>query len=155
MHCVRPYPHLRIDEIDTTGIDAFACGHIHEDLGITETGAEEPGLFVNVGSLGRVAKTAANITRTVQALTVSRNGLGGLTLEPYALRTALPGYSIFREEDVLPEGASNTEIQTFVQGLSRGMEMEQVDLTSLIKSLGLSTNIEARMLQYLEKAGLA
>ena len=152
---IRPYPHLKAQQIDTTGIDMLACGHIHEDLGHSVIRSDPFATFINRGSLGRVARTASNLTRQVFATGLSTNSEGGLNIEDITIKSALPGHSIFNEEKLPEAGANQTEIEVFVQGLTKGMQMEQIDLTTLIKSLGLSPTIEARMLHYLEEAGLA
>jgi DNA repair exonuclease SbcCD nuclease subunit len=146
---IRPYPHLQAQQIDTTGIGVLASGHIHEDLGAH--GINEHTVFVNWGSLGRVAHTDANKTRQVKATGITFKD-SRLRLDPLHLKTAQPGDQIFNEPAAPKEGASRNEIEQFVAGLSSGLEMEHVDVTQLIKALGLKPAIEWRILHYLEEA---
>jgi DNA repair exonuclease SbcCD nuclease subunit len=148
---IRPYPHLEAGRIDTTGIHVLASGHIHENLDITK--ANEDTLFMNLGSLGRVAHTEDNQHRIVQVAGFEKNDRGGLDVTPYALTTALPGDQIFNEPATPKEGASRTEIEQFVARLSSGLQMEYVDISTIVKTLHLSPGVERRILHYLEEVG--
>ncbi len=139
----REYPVVQVHEIDRTGIDVIAAGHIHEDLGTHYDGM----WYTNVGSLGRTARTDANQTRTVKIISVHRDPL---TVEEIPLKSALPAEEIFyaREE----EAPVDDTIAEFVERLKENANFEQMDLPAVVRALGLDPEIEASVLDYMERA---
>ena len=143
---VRPYPVAHWEDITAKnpGWDLLAAGHIHEDL----NGWRRDGhAFVNLGSLGRVAKTEANLTRTVQVALITVDD--DINVDPIPLKSALPAEDIFLDIMEGPE-IDDDAIQEFVKSLSGGLGMEQIDLIELVQ--GVPEAIRPRLLHYLEAA---
>lgn len=148
----RPYPTVRVSDIDLTGIDVLCSGHIHEDLGIhtvPRPGRTGATLFCNVGSLGRCSRTETNRTRRIQIVEVR----GADEIERIELESALPAEDIFIEN--VPEGVDSDQIAAFVETLTDGLHFEQVgDVRAWMAENGVPDGIAAACLRYLEEAGL-
>jgi len=148
----RPYPSVRINEIDTTGIDVLACGHIHENLGTHSLRELEPGgtaVFVNVGALGRCSRTEANRTRPIRVVAIRP----GPELDNIDLKSARPSDSIFIE--ATSGGVESDQIAEFVAALSGGLQIEQVgDVQAHIEKMGVPPFMAQMVMDYLTKAGL-
>ena len=142
----REYPVVQVHEIALTGIDVLAAGHIHEDLGTKEYSGVT---YTNVGSLGRTARTEANLTRTVKIVSVHRDPL---TVEEIPLKSALPADTIFWEREV--EAPQDDSIAEFVERLKENAQFEQMDLPAAVRTLGLGPEVEASVLHYLGESGV-
>lgn len=150
---VRPYPTVRCDQIDLTGINVLCSGHIHEDLGIfpmQEAPKQPIHIFANVGSLGRVSRTEANMTRTVKALSVRFDGRKGVVLEELPLKSARPAGEIFLAD---VEDVPSDEIAAFVARLAQGdVALANLSFKEVVAKLGLPVRIQGYCLRYLEEA---
>jgi len=147
-HEYRPYPTVRVSEIDTTGISILVSGHIHEDLG--KSNLRTPGMFWNGGSLGRVARTEANRTRTLKALSIDVGTK--VSIEEITLKSAFPADNIFVDVE---EGVKSEEITEFVAQLTQGFEFETIgDLDATMAEMGVPDDIASVVRHYLQEAGL-
>jgi DNA repair exonuclease SbcCD nuclease subunit len=147
-HEDRPYPTVRLSQLDWTGIDVLASGHIHEDLGTHRAGSA---WFTNVGSLGRVARTEANLTRTVKVVSISLAATG-IDVEEIPLASALPADAIFLEDAPVVEEDDDTIVE-FVRSLRAGLRFESVDLLELVQQADVPNTVRTYLRQYLELAG--
>jgi DNA repair exonuclease SbcCD nuclease subunit len=151
---VRPYPCVTVDQLNWTGIDVLASGHIHEDLGTHELA---PGtIFTNVGALGRVARTEANRTRKVKCVSIAfheyaQGAVPGTVVE-IPLTSAMQAQDIFIEE-VLAEAAGDDAIGAFIESLGATFFTEGADLRELVAQADASDSVKARLLHYCELAG--
>ncbi len=144
----RPYPTVRVCDIDTAGIDVLVAGHIHENLG-QQPLHSKGGIFINVGALGRCSRTEANRTRTIQVVSVS----GGGNLDIIDLKSARPSDSIFLEAE--SQEVESDQIAEFVACLSAGLQIEQVgDIQAHIEKMGVPPFMAEMTMKYLERAGL-
>lgn len=150
----KPYPMVRLCEIDTTGIDVLISGHIHEDLGIhrLRNAGHHDGLFLNVGALGRVKRTPENRTRQIQATEVKPVN-GELTAHRIVLESALPAEDIFVEDSLALPG--NDAITKFVKDLTQGVVFDGLgDVKELLAQVDANEETKAKVLRLLEEAGL-
>ncbi len=142
----REYPVVQTHELDMAGIDVIAAGHIHEDLG-THYSESTYKWYTNVGSLGRTARTEANMTRTVKIVSVHRDPL---SVEEIPLKSALPAEEIFWDREA--EVPVDDTIAEFVERLKENADFEQMDLPAAVRQLGLDPEVEASVLYYMEEA---
>lgn len=148
---VRPYPTITPTAIfknNPQTLDVIFSGHIHEDLGIWQPEFRQ--YFINVGALGRTARTEANMSRTIKVILAELRG-DDWTFEEIPLKQARPATDIFHE--LAPVVETDDEIADFVTGLATGTAFETMELTNLVHDLGLPKDIEARVLGYLEEVG--
>lgn len=137
-------------DIDTSGIDYFFNGHVHDDHGDYKVG---DCTFVNYGSLSRVARTSGN-QRDVHVALLRGDG----TVEKVRLESALPANEIFLA--VEGEGAGAVEdddlkayARELVYALQRGSSASIEDLLVEMAE-GVSEPVKARVQRYLVEAGL-
>lgn len=141
-HETRAYDALRIHQIDTTGIDVLASGHIHEDLGWHRP-------LLNYGALGRVKRTPENRTRTVQVALLQPGE------EPVAipLKSALPAADIFVEDTLSLPG--NDALTQYVKDLTQGVVFETMnDVEAMLKGVEADDEVKRQVIALMEEAGL-
>jgi len=149
---VRPYPTVAADFIDFTGIDLILGSHIHEHMGVHEIGK---GYFANLGSLGRIARTADSMTREVVCLLVTVQIDGGLFFEEVPITSARPAAEVFLamreggEIDVF--GAEN-----FGDSILAALDVEEMSVADLLAAYAadLPDGVKRRLEHYLSAAGL-
>lgn len=155
-HEYRPYPTVRISQIDSKGIDVLCSGHIHEDLGVWPLRPNQPdhGLFVNVGALGRASNTVANKTRQVQVVLITHTE-AALTVDRIPLKSALPGDSIFHEDVLDTDTGDSAELREFVKDLTKGGVIERLDdVRGVLDQLDVKAEVKQEVIRLLEEAGL-
>ncbi len=90
----RPYPCVNVETIPgIEKIDLLVSGHIHENLGMSPIG-DTGNVFANFGSVGRVARTQANMMRTVS---VGLLNTIGMHLEEVEIPGVLPALEVFEQ----------------------------------------------------------
>lgn len=127
-------------QLDTTGIDILASGHIHEDLGWHKP-------FVNFGALGRVKRTPENRTRTIQVA----------LLRPFEEPVAIPLKSAAPSEDIFVEDTlglkQNEELTDYVRELTEGGTFETVnDIRGMVEDIDASAEVKEMVIAMLEEA---
>lgn len=144
----REFPTLDASKALHSATDILVCGHIHEDLGVHRYDTYQ--LFVNVGALGRTARTKANMTRTVKVAIV--NNQREVTEIP--LKSALPAEEAFKPEAPVVESEEQDEqIQAFITAMSMNAKFEKMELSDYAREAckGLSEEMAKRVLAYLEE----
>jgi DNA repair exonuclease SbcCD nuclease subunit len=149
---VRPYPSVAADFIDFKGIDLLLGSHIHEHMGVCEV---SKGYFANLGSLGRIARTADSMTREVVCLLVTVKDAGGLEFEEVPITSARPAAEVFLAmadgEDVDVFGAEG-----FADHIMAALDVEEMSVADLIATYAadLPDGVKRRLEHYLGNAGL-
>lgn len=144
-HEERPYPTVYTSAINTDGITALFCGHIHEDLGHC---AIKDGVFINRGALGRCSRTLANRTRTIMVAVAEAAGF-----RTRVLTSALPGEDIFIEDSLALPG--NDAITEFVKELTEGVAFDTIgDVRGMLAQVETSEEVRLELIRLLEEAGL-
>jgi DNA repair exonuclease SbcCD nuclease subunit len=155
----RPYAHITADQIDLTGIDVLASGHIHENLGMHEVDNK---IFVNFGAISRPSRTKDNLTRqpNICLITLTGNDPRLGVVRPVALN-ARPAEEVFVETII--DDASGAEVPDdvieFAELLAQGMESEALPLEELIAKMPEVPNVDMDQLRalvthYLNEAGV-
>ena len=148
---VRPYPTVAADFIDFTGIDLILGSHIHEHMGVHEV---SKGYFANLGSLGRIARTADSMTREVVCLLVTVE-CGALSFEEVPITSARPAAEVFLAmadgEAVDVFGAEN-----FGDSILAALDVEEMSVADLLATYAadLPDGVKRRLEHYLSAAGL-
>jgi len=128
----RPFPYITADQIDTTGIDVIACGHLHEDLGIHRL--KDGTLFLNLGSIARTSRTQDNLTRPVKVAVITFSDV--ISVEEVPLKSVLPASEVFYETvmgGTDPDTAD--EIVEFAESLARGLDVETITIDELLADM--------------------
>lgn len=146
----RPYPCVNFEDIDTTGIGVYYFGHLHEYLGVHIVGAT---WFAGMGSIGRKARTEANMTHEPRVLIIEKDGDCPTQFQERKL-TVLPAAEVFIEQVRTEEGASD-EIVDFADSLAKGLSLEQMPLDALLEQHGeIDPDVKTKVKHYLTEAGL-
>jgi len=150
---VRPYPTVGVDFIDLSGIDLLLCGHIHENLGLHHVGNT---WFANMGSLGRIARTADNMTREVVVLLVAIDESGRMAFEEVPIMSALPAAEVFiqPEEGMVDPDAFGAG--DFADSIASALTMEEMPVAELLAAYAgdAPLGVRVRLEYYLSRAGL-
>ena len=150
----RPYPTVNVDKIPgIEQLDALISGHIHENLGIHQLPGG--GYFTNPGSVGRVARTQANMARVVSLFLLE---LSEPTLDTkiqgqfLAIPGVAPATEVFAKVEEVKEEGPNDELKKFVGALAGGLQLSSMSLSEVIAQVD-TENDEVRklMLKYLEE----
>ena len=143
----RPYPYHDAEKLPTDVLDVLICGHIHEDEGIHQLSSGC--WFANVGSISRISRTADNLTRKPQVLTVTFDK-GEIEFERHILKSALPAAEVFFEKEV----AEERQVGDFAAALATALEMEETPLDELIAqhTEGQPPEVVERLRRYLMEA---
>ena len=147
----RPYPYVNVDEIPgIEDVDLFVSGHIHEGLGIHELPGG--GYFANPGSVGRVARTQANLVRPVQLFLadISEGKIQGqmIDIPGYA-----PGSEVFQEAVEVEEVEASDSVKQFVGAVAGGLQLDGMSLSEVMAGVGTENDeVKALMRHYLEEA---
>ena len=159
----RPYPYINADQIDMTGINLLASGHIHENLGthvIDQDPRGFPRIFVNLGSISRPSRTKANMTHVPKVLQVTLGPDRG-ELSELRLKDVKPAEEVFVEDilDLARSVEGIDDIVDFAEAIAQGMESEQVPLEELLAQVPDLPDIDMKQLRamvthYLERAGV-
>ena len=149
---VRPYPTVAADFIDFKGIDLILGSHIHEHMGVHEIGK---GYFANLGSLGRIARTADSMTREVVALLVTVQIDDGLSFEEVPITSARPAAEVFL---AMREGGEIDVFgaEGFADHIMAALDVEEMSVADLIATYAadLPDGVKRRLEHYLGNAGL-
>ena len=150
----RPYPTVNVDKIPgVEKLDALVSGHIHENLGIHQLPGG--GYFTNPGSVGRVARTQANMARVVSLFLLEFNKptldtrIQGQFL---TIPNVAPATEVFAKVEEAKEEGPNDELKKFVGALAGGLQLSSMSLSEVIAQVD-TENDEVRklMLKYLEE----
>ena len=151
----RPYPCVNVETIPgVEKLNLLVSGHLHEDLGISEIGNVDT-LFANLGSIGRVARTQANMMREVKVLSVTVQEEGQIWLEQIEIPGVLPALEVFEQKDnyEVEESAGADEITRFVDSLGEGLRVEQSDIPTLLANIEFPNEaVKKRVQELLEAA---
>jgi DNA repair exonuclease SbcCD nuclease subunit len=146
----RPYPHVKFEDIDTTGIGVYYFGHLHEYLGVHIVGAI---WFAGMGCIGRTSRTEANMTHEPRVVVIEKDGDLPTQFHERKLQV-LPASEVFIEQIRTEEGVSD-EIVDFADSLAKGLSLEQMPLDALSEGRGdIDPDVKAKVKHYLESAGL-
>jgi DNA repair exonuclease SbcCD nuclease subunit len=149
---VRPYPSVAADFIDFKGIDLILGSHIHEHMGVHEIGK---GYFANLGSLGRIARTAGSMMREVVCLLVTVTDAGKLAFEEVPITSARLASEVFiaagAGEEIDVFGAEG-----FADKIIDALNVEEMSVADLIAAYAadLPDGVKRRLEHYLSNAGL-
>ncbi len=148
----RPYPCVNVETIpDIEKIDLLVSGHIHENLGMSLIG-DTGNVFANFGSVGRVARTQANMMRTVS---VGLLNTIGMHLEQIEIPGVLPALEVFEQKDnyEVEDSAGADDITRFVDSLGEGLRVEQSDIPTLLANIEFPNEaVKKRVQELLEAA---
>lgn len=143
-------PVLNIDAIDFGGpVDMLFSGHLHECLGIHDM--PQGGIFANLGSLTRVARSADMLDPDFERcfLMVTIPDVGDVKFDPIPIPNMLPPEEVFMDKEII-EGDS--ELQEFAEHLADALVVEELPIDEVLASLGddVPPNVLARVKSYLE-----
>lgn len=148
----RPYPYVKLEDIDLTGIGILCCGHIHEDLGVT---LYDTTWFCNVGAVGRFARTQANMEREVKVLLIEKEKGLPPSFRAITLDSALPASEIFLERESTDGEVPSDDIVKFADSLAEGLSLETLPIDELLaQQAGVGEEVKAEVKKYLEMGGL-
>lgn len=143
-------PVLNIDKIDFGGpVDMLFSGHLHECLGLHDM--PQGGVFANLGSLTRVARSADMLDPDFERcfLMVTIPDVGDVKFDPIPIPNMLPPEEVFIEKELV-EGDS--ELQEFAEHLADSLVVEEMPIDEVLAQLGedVPENVKARVKRYLE-----
>lgn len=144
-------PVLNVDKIDFGGrVDMLFSGHLHENLGFADLLGG--GIFANLGSLSRVARSADMLDGSIERcfLVVTIPDLGDVQFEPVPIPNMLPPEEVFIESTIV-EG--DDALQEFAEHLADSLLIEDTPLDEVLANLGddISPEVRARLKTYLEE----
>ena len=142
----RPYPYVDAGTIpDPAAI--IISGHIHENLGIHTLPSGQ--LFYNSGSIGRTARTQANMTRTIQVGIID---MEEKTTMLYDVPGVAPASEVFEVAGPTNEAEVNDEVIAFVQRLGEGLRAEQLTIDELLAGGDMNPDVKKLVKRLLEEA---
>jgi hypothetical protein len=134
------------DFLGTTEVDAYVIGHHHADQGIPVLNGKT---YFAHGSINRIGAHAGDMERkpAVGLMRVTKDGITG----QIARLKVPPATDIF---DVAKREAVEREqrnLDEFLQMISDQVAQED-DIESMVEAMGLTTQVKARVKDYLTKA---
>lgn len=139
----RPYPYVTIDQVP--GIEHYAvvfAGHIHEPLGIVPVKGGP--LYVNLGSVGRTARTQSNLLRRPEVALLEAEGQE-VTVTRLTLTSPAPIDEVFEAKATATEDTPD-EIVRLANVLAQGLSVEQVSLDDLLSRTPIEMSEPVRRL---------
>lgn len=148
----RPYPTVKLDEIDLTGIEVLSCGHLHEDVGVT---LYDDTWFINTGCIGRTQRTQANMDReSIDIISMVFTAGIPLSIERIPLLSALPPEEVFIDKIIEGEDVVSDAIVEFAEDLAQSAdEGGEIPLEQILSGLDVPEPVKTRIRTYLEGAG--
>ena len=148
----KPYPTVKLDEIDLTGIEVLTTGHLHEDVGVTLLNDT---WFINTGCVGRTQRTQANMDRESIDI-ISMVFTPGIppSIERIPLVSALPPEEVFIDKIIEGEDVVSDAIVEFAEDLAQSAaEDGEIPLEQILSDLDAPEPVKTRIRTYLERSG--
>ncbi len=140
----RPYDFVSFSDIPNRP-DILVTGHIHENLGIVN---DDGHLFINTGSIGRNAKTQANLTRKVQVALIDTD-----THEARAIDVPVaPAEDVFETSEVSESVEASDKILEYVKRVGEGLRSEELTIDELLAGGDMPREVRALVKRLLEDA---
>jgi predicted phosphodiesterase len=144
-----PFDFVSAGDIDTTGIDLFFYGHIHDDHGFYLI---EQCQFVNFGSVARVARTGGNL-RDVHVAVFTDDGV----VDRVRLESALPAGDVFLGPQAGQASGTDDDLKAYARELATALQQgagASIDDLLAQATEGVKEDVRTSVKSYLEAAGL-
>ena len=139
---------IKYADLKSLDPDVWCFGHWHKDQGVTEIA---PGKWVvNVGSLSRGSLSQDNLDRIPKCAVLGFSE-SGISIETRGLKVPLAS-EIFDLEGKERQEVQSEVIESFVKRLEGAFELEEKDLSDMVRGLDVSTEVRERVINYIERA---